>query len=121
MTTPLPKSLRLALLLLGGCSAGTHAPGLSATAPPRSGGLVSAAAIPAVVGELTSRAPENVQVTAGPIPGSKLMRIQSGFGEVMLGRANPDGSFSTRCVESAQAADAFLSGATPDSPPKAAQ
>jgi hypothetical protein len=37
-----------------------------------------------------------------------VVHIRDGFAEVLVARANPDGTVSTRCVDSAEAADAFL-------------
>jgi hypothetical protein len=85
--------------------------------------LASAAApdVRGVAHQLTARGPENLEVSPGPVKGSKIIRIRSGYSEVILAKTNPDGTVSTRCVDSPAGADAFLDSTTPSSIPKAAQ
>jgi hypothetical protein len=73
------------------------------------------------VRELTARGPENLEISDGPVQGSKLIRIKSGYSEVVLARTNPDGTVSTRCVESGSGADEFLDGTSPSTLTRAAQ
>ena len=115
------RSIPWMVLVLTACSANGPTPAISAA--PRNG--VSSAGLTAVsdVGEsarrLTARGSENLEVTAGPLPGSKLIRIRGGYSEVVLAKTNPDGTVSTRCVDSAGGADDFLNSAP--APVKAAQ
>jgi hypothetical protein len=115
---PLP----LALLLLVGCSANPSA----SSVPPgakgsRAAGLAAAGDVRGSVRILTSRAPENLEVSKGPLPGSQVVRVREGFGEVVLAKTNPDGTVSTRCVDSPEGADAFLDETTSSGLTKAAQ
>jgi hypothetical protein len=122
MTVEISRVLPLtSLLVLCACSAG--APGTSAPLNARRTGAgdTSAVDVRQSVSALTSRAAGNMEVSAGPLPGSKLLRIRGGYNEVILARANPDGSFSTRCVDSADGADAFLNDTAPVGIVKAAQ
>ena len=111
------KCLSLLLLLLAGCSA--EAPNPTLPSPLKAGGAATARAagpdLRQSVRTLTSRAPENLEVSEGPIRGSQLMRIREGYGEVIVAKTNPDGTFSTRCVDSAEGADAFLNDTSPSS------
>jgi hypothetical protein len=70
---------------------------------------------------LTTRAPENLEVSDGPLPGSRLVRVRQGYGEVVLAKTNPDGTVSTRCVDSPEGADAFLDNPSTPKLVKAAQ
>jgi hypothetical protein len=65
------------------------------------------------VRQLTARGPENLEISEGPVRGSKVIRVRSGYSEVILARTNPDGTVSTRCVESGEGADEFLDGTSP--------
>jgi hypothetical protein len=118
-----PTALPILLSLLAGCSA--NAP--TSLAPPAVKAAGSASAL-AVAGDLrgsvrllTSRAPENLLVSEGRLPGSRLVRVQEGYAEVVLAKTNADGTVSTRCVDSPEGADAFLNDTTPSHLVKAAQ
>jgi hypothetical protein len=113
MTPSRPRASVWALLSLAfaACSANApDQPALSASKLPlgRASTALRANDVPESVRQLSSRAPENREESAGPTPGSRLVRIRDGFAEVLVGRANPDGTVSTRCVDSGEAADAFL-------------
>jgi hypothetical protein len=112
MTPSPPRATSLALLLLavGACSADApnQAALASGTAPSRATSRLQAIDVAESVRQLSSRAPQNREESEGPTPGSRLVRIRDGFAEVLVGRANPDGTVSTRCVDSAEAAEAFL-------------
>ena len=108
------------LLLAAACSAnGPTAASAKAHGP--TPGLTAASDIGASVRALTARGSENLEVSAGPLPNSKIIRIRGGFSEVLLAKTNPDGTVSTRCVDSAGGADDFLNSPTPSAPVKAAQ
>jgi hypothetical protein len=64
---------------------------------------------------LTRRDPADREVTVGR-DGSRLVRLRDGHAEVMVARSNPDGSVSTRCVDSGDAAEAFLNEAPAAAP-----
>lgn len=115
--------LPLLVCLLGGCSANAPSPAAASSVKARgtAAGLTAGSDIRDSVRVLSSRAQENLDVSEGPVPGSRLLRIRQGFGEVFIAKTNPDGSVSTRCVDSAAGADAFLSSTTPSRPLKAAQ
>jgi hypothetical protein len=107
------------LVLLAACSA--NGPDSANYAVPKAAARASVlAAAPDIhesVRQLTSRGPENVDIGPGPVPGSLVMRIHAGFSEVLLAKTNPDGTISTRCVDSPGGADTTPSAA----PAKAAQ
>ncbi len=111
------------MLLLAACSA--NAPtGANSAALAARGSASNLAAAPDIsesVRALTARGPENLDISAGPVAGSKIIRIRSGYSEVLIARTNPDGTVSTRCVDSPGGADAFLNNTAPSSPTKAAQ
>jgi hypothetical protein len=99
------------LLLAAACSAQAPA-GPASTKAPRVDGRSTALArspdVPEAVRQLTARGPETREVTEGRIAGSRVVRIRDGNAEVMVARTNQDGSVSTRCVDSAEGAQAFL-------------
>jgi hypothetical protein len=111
------------VLLLCACSANAPTQAVSPAAKARGAatGLAAAPDIRERVRTLTSRASANLDVSEGPIPGSRLIRIREGFGEVILAKTNPDGTVSTRCVDSAEGADAFLNDTSPSTRARAAQ
>jgi hypothetical protein len=111
------------LLFLAGCSAGAPADAVppSAKGSGAASKLAAAGDVRASVHLLTTRAPENLQVSKGPVPGSQVSRVQEGFGEVVLAKTNPDGTVSTRCVDSPEGADAFLADTSSPKRAKAAQ
>jgi len=102
-------SFVLLVLLTAGCAA--QAPDdASSKAPARSAALAKPLDVPTAVGQLGSRSPQGREVLEGPVPGSRLVRITDGHAEVVIARSNPDGTVSTRCVDSAEDARAFLEG-----------
>jgi len=103
------------LLLLAACSSGAPNPGASAAGKARGPATAStsAANMRENVRQLTARGPENLEISEGPVRGSKVIRVRSGYSEVILARTNPDGTVSTRCVESGEGADEFLDGTSP--------
>jgi hypothetical protein len=123
MTARRPTLLPILLLLLAGCSA--NVPTSAAPAANRASRGTSATAAPGdlrgSVRLLTSRDPVNVEVAKGRLPGSQMLRIHQGYGEVILAKTNPDGTVSTRCVDSPEGAEAFLSDTSRSSLVKAAQ
>jgi hypothetical protein len=123
MKSPRSHLLPLLLLPLCACSANAPTPGASSSVNARgtSPGLTAAPDVRETVRVLSSRAQENLEVSEGPVPGSRLLRIKEGFGEVIIGKTNRDGSVSTRCVDSAAGADAFLNNTSPSKPTRAAQ
>lgn len=123
MTARRPTALPILLSLLAACSA--NAP--TSPAPPAVEAAGSASAL-SVAGDLrgsirllTAREPGNLEVTKGRLPGSQLVRIREGYAQVILAKTNPDGTVSTRCVDSPEGADAFLNDTTPSHLVKAAQ
>lgn len=108
----LPRTLLPLLMLLAvACSAQAPAGASSAVAPKGAGRATALAKpqdVPEAVGQLTARGPETREVTPGVLPGSRVVRIVDGNAEVMVARSNPDGSVSTRCVDSAEGAREFL-------------
>jgi len=116
------KALPWMLALLAACS-DNGSPAISAPSPARgpATGLTTASDIQGHVRQLTARTPDNVEVSEGPVPGSRIVRIRGGYSEVVLARTNPDGTVSTRCVDSANGAEAFLSETPSPSPTKAAE
>jgi hypothetical protein len=116
-------TLPLLLLLLAACSANAPNPAVPAAAKARGGatGLAGAPDLRESVRTLTSRGAENLEVSAGPIPGSRVVRIKGGYSEVFLAKINPDGTVSTRCVDSSDGAEAFLKETSPSTVAKAAQ
>gem|GEM_PF-3692160 len=108
------------LALLAACSTDGPGPAISAPSAARgpSAGLTD---IHENVRQLTARSADNLEVSAGPVPGSRIVRIRAGYSEVVLARTNPDGTVSTRCVDSANGAEAFLGETPAASPTKAAQ
>jgi hypothetical protein len=115
--------LPLLVLLLGACSANGPDPEVPGAAKARGGsaGLAGPSDLRQSVRGLTSRGAENLEVSAGPIPGSRVVRIRAGYSEVMLAKTNPDGTVSTRCVDSSEGAEAFLDETSPSTLAKAAQ
>ena len=108
-----PQTWSLALLLLLAAACSGQAPAGPANAvTPRGAGRSTALArtpdVPEAVRQLTARGPETRDVTEGPTAGSRVVRIRDGNAEVIVARTNPDGSVSTRCVDSAEGAQAFL-------------
>lgn len=106
--SPFISPVLLALLAAGCAAQPPDAP--AAKAPPRSAALAKPMDVPEAVGQLGSRSPEGREVVEGSLPGSRLVRIRDGHAEVVIARANPDGTVSTRCVDSAEDARAFLEG-----------
>jgi hypothetical protein len=111
------KSLSLLLPLLAGCSANAPNPAVPASPMARgsASGLAETPDIRQSVRTLTSRAPEDLEASDGPIRGSRLVRVRQGYSEVIVAKTNPDGTFSTRCVDSAEGAEAFLNDTSPSS------
>lgn len=70
---------------------------------------------------LTTRDAQYLEVSQGAFPGSQLRRVQQGFGEVVLAKTNPDGTVSTRCVDSPEGAEAFLDETSSPTRTQAAQ
>jgi hypothetical protein len=106
---PPSGSLVLLVLLSGGCA--VQAPDApSSKAATRSSALAKPMDVPEAVGQLSSRSPQGREVVEGSVPGSRLVRIRDGYAEVVIARSNPDGTVSTRCVDSAEDARAFLEG-----------
>src|SRR5208283_1292719 len=120
MTLYAARSIPWMLLLLAACSASSPT-AATAKGAPRAPGLTAASDIGASVRQLTARGSDSLEVTAGPLPNSKVIRIRGGFSEVLLAKTNPDGTVSTRCVDSPGGGDAFLNSAGPSAPVKAAQ
>jgi len=56
---------------------------------------------------LTNRSTEGLQAKTLP-DGTKQINLQGRFNEVVIARANPDGTMETRCVESMEEAAEFL-------------
>jgi len=117
--------IRLPILLVGlaACSAGAPT---GVIPPPAKGSAVASRLagtgdLRGSVHVLTTRAPENLEVSDGPLPGSRLVRVRQGYGEVVLAKTNPDGTVSTRCVDSPEGADAFLDNPSTPKLVKAAQ
>ena len=123
MTSRPPYALPLLLLILGACSASAPSASLSATAQKRGGAaaLTSAPSVRESAHALTSHEPGNLEVSQGPVQGSQHVRVVSGYSEVVLARTNPDGTVSTRCVDTPGGADEFLDGTSPSGLVKAAQ
>lgn len=121
--SPLQKTTPWVLLLLAACSAEAPPTAISAPSGARgpATGLTTAADIRESVRQLTARGADNLEVSPGPLPGSQVMRIRAGYGEVLIAKTSPDGTVSTRCVDSAEGADAFLNSTTQSAPLKAAQ
>jgi len=115
--------LSISLVVLAACSAGAP----TGVVPPSAKGtavasrLAGAGDLRGSVHALTTRDPENLVTSDGPLPGSHLVRVQQGYGEVVLAKTNPDGTVSTRCVDSPEGADAFLDNPTAPKFVKAAQ
>lgn len=59
------------------------------------------------ISSLTNRSTEGLQAKTRP-DGTKQINLQGRFNEVVIARANPDGTMETRCVESIEEAAAFL-------------
>lgn len=95
-----------ALSVLAGCSGGEAPPAPEATS-------TTAAVSPAVMREVRQATDRSqVQVTTVTLPngeGLKRASLGSGYQHVVLARRNPDGTLSTACVNTAPAAEAFLS------------
>jgi hypothetical protein len=111
LARPQASSLPLLLLLAAACSAQAPAAPASAVTPKAAGRattLARAPDVPEAVRQLTARGAETREVTEGRTAGSRVFRIREGNAEVMVARTNPDGSVSTRCVDSAEGAQAFL-------------
>jgi hypothetical protein len=126
MTPSRPPATALALLSLAFAACSANVPDQPALAasnvpPGRVATALRANDVAESVRQLSSRARENREESAGPTPGSRLVRIRDGFAEVLVGRANPDGTVSTRCVDSGEAADAFLNEAPSSALVKAEQ
>ncbi len=123
MTFHPAKAFPWMLVLLAACSANGPGPAISAPSPARgpAAGLAAAPDLHESVRQLTARGAENLDVSAGPVPGTRIIRIRGGFNEVLVAKTNPDGTVSTRCVDSADEADAFLGEPASASPAKAAQ
>ncbi len=123
MTFRPAKALPWMLALLAACS--PNAPGPAISAPSPAGGptarLTAAPDIHESVRQLTARGPDNLDISAGPVAGTRIIRIRAGYSEVVLARTNADGTVSTRCVDSAPGAEAFLGETASTSPTKAAQ
>jgi hypothetical protein len=123
MTSSRSTRLPSLLLVLAACSAGAP----TGAVPPTAKGTAAASRLAAAgdlrgsVHLLTTRAPENLDVSDGPLPGSRVVRVRQGYGEVMLAKTNSDGTVSTRCVDSPEGADAFLNETTRPTLAKAAQ
>jgi hypothetical protein len=111
------------LFLLAGCSPGAAPSAASSAAKgtARASALAATGDLRGSIHLLTSRAPENLEVSTGNRPGSQLVRVREGFGEVVLAKTNADGTVSTRCVDSPEGADAFLDDPSPSGRIKAAQ
>jgi hypothetical protein len=56
---------------------------------------------------LANRSTDGLQVKTLP-NGTKQVNLQGRFNEVVIGRANPDGTVETRCVQSVEEAAAFF-------------
>jgi hypothetical protein len=109
-------------LLVTACSGNGPTPASSAA--PRTAYATGRTTSPDVresVRLLTARGSENLEVTAGPLPGSRLIRVRGGYGEVLVAKTSPDGTVSSRCVDSPGGADAFLNDSPSSAPVKAAQ
>ena len=109
MTLRLPPLLFT--LLVAACSAQAPSSGSGTVAPTASGRSTALARprdLPEAVRQLTARGPETRLIAPGTRPGSKVVRILDGNAEVMIARSNPDGTVSTRCVDSGEGAQAFL-------------
>jgi hypothetical protein len=123
MTPRRPTALPILLFLFAACSA--NAP--TSVAPQAVKATGSASAVAATgdlrgsIRLLTSREPGNLEIAKGRLPGSQLVRIREGYAEVVLAKTNPDGTVSTRCVDSPEGADAFLNDTSLPSRIKAAQ
>ena len=115
-----PSSSLLVLLtgLAAGCSAQPPA-----AAPSRAPGPAAALSRPSgvvdAVAQLSSRSPAGRQVIEGPVAGTRVVRITDGHAEVVIARTNPDGTVSTRCVDSAGSAQQFLEGDSTAAAPRA--
>lgn len=108
MTFHPAKAFFWMLVLLAACSANGPGPAISAPSPRGpAAGLAAAPDIHESVRQLTARGPDNLDVSAGPV-GTRIIRIRGGYNEVLVAKTNPDGTVSTRCVDSADGADAFL-------------
>ena len=59
------------------------------------------------ISALTNRSTDGLTVRELP-NGTKQVNLKGRFNEVVIGRANPDGTVETRCVESIEEAAAFL-------------
>ena len=70
----------LLVFLLGGCSANAPSPAAATSVKARgtAAGLTAGTDIRQSVGVLSSRAQENLDVSDGPVPGSRLLRIRQG-------------------------------------------
>lgn len=111
MFSPRPPSSSLILLVLLAAGCGARVPDApSSRASSRASALAKPMDVPEAVGQLGSRSPEGREVVEGSVPGSRLVRIRDGHAEVVIARSNPDGTVSTRCVDSAEDARAFLDG-----------
>jgi len=99
----------VAVCFLAGCS-GEGAP--PASEPVTRNAAVSPAVM-AAVRAATERSPPEVKTVTLP-NGERLKQatFRTGHQHVVLGRRNPDGSSSTFCTNTPQAAEAFLGGTT---------
>jgi hypothetical protein len=114
---PLGPLLAVVYLSLAACAPPPTPTPTPASAP---AAKVAAAAVTSdvrqVVRALTSRSADDLERSSGGSPGAQVIRIRGGFNEVLVARINSDGSTSTRCVDTAEGAEAFLGDDTPSAP-----
>jgi hypothetical protein len=110
-------------LLLGSCAGAPPpvedpaSPALQAKAAAgRSAAAIAAPDLHATVGRLTSRTGAD-RVETVRADGVHVVTFSQGFSQVVLARTNPDGSVTTKCVDSEQASRDFLGGAGATSQP----
>ena len=99
----------VALCFLAGCSGGGAPP---ASEPVTRNAAVSPAIMAAVRAATERSQPEVKMVTLPNGERLKQATFRIGHQHVVLGRRNPDGTSSTFCADTPQAAEAFLGGTT---------
>jgi hypothetical protein len=101
----------LALCILAGCSGGVPPAPESASPVAAAPTAAVSPGVMAAVRAATDRSPPDVETVTLP-NGERLTRatFRRGHQHVVLARRNPDGSMSTSCVNTPEAAEAFLGG-----------